>query len=226
MKKSGIICAGDDELKPFLSDLKKIKITEKAMLTFYEGELDGFPAVTLYSGVGKVNAAVAAQVLIDFYGVDFIVNAGTCGGMAENIGIFDTIITEKCAYHDMEEDILTEFHPFLHDIYFKSDAALLKAAGSIAVNDASVYTGITVTGEQFIDNRSRGGINAKFSPLSVDMETAAIAQVCHANKVPFIAVRTVTDNPANDGADNFEANCLKASEISKNFVKKLLAKVC
>lgn len=226
MKKAGIICASDSELKPFLSDLKKIKKTEKALLSFYEGELYGFPAVILYSGVGKVNAAVAAQLMTDFYSPDFIVNAGTCGGIAENISIFDTVITAKCAYHDTDKDILTEFHPFLPDIYFKSDAGLLKAAGIIARNDRSVHIGTTVTGDRFIGDTAREQINTEFSPLSVDMETAAIAHVCHVNKLPFIALRTVTDNADHSGADSFEANCIKAAEISESFVKKLLAEAC
>lgn len=225
MKKAGIICAGDDELRPFLEILTEFKVTKHAQLDFYDGKLNGFPAVMLYSGVGKVNAAVAAQVMIDYYGVEFIVNAGVCGGIAEGVDIFDTVITEKAAYHDADRDILTEFHPFMPDIYFKSDPYLLQAAKHLAAADPTVHIGVSVTGDRFIAGGEREKIKAELSPLSADMETAAIAQVCYANGMPFIAVRTVTDNAACDGAENFEANCLKASEISKNLVIKLMREV-
>ena len=65
MKKIGIICAGDEELKPFLPHIENIIITEKAMLKFYEGKISGVSVVALYSGVCKVNAAIASQILID-----------------------------------------------------------------------------------------------------------------------------------------------------------------
>ena len=66
--KIGILCAGDDELAPFLPQIKEMKITEKAMLKFYEGKLGEADVVTLYSGVCKVNAAIATQILIDSFG--------------------------------------------------------------------------------------------------------------------------------------------------------------
>lgn len=126
--KIGILCASDTELAPFLPHILDCKTTEKAMLTFYEGRC-GLPAVVLYSGVVcKVNAAIAAQLLIDRFHVTAIINAGTAGGMDPLAALFDTVVTTQTAYHDMTDDILTEFHPWLPDIYFRSDAALLSAA--------------------------------------------------------------------------------------------------
>ena len=76
----GILCAGDTELEPFLACMEDCTITEKTMLKFYEGTLQGVAAVALYSGVCKVNAAIAAQILIDTSQVDAVINAGTAGG--------------------------------------------------------------------------------------------------------------------------------------------------
>ena len=75
MKKVGIICAADDELAPFLPHIDNCTISEKAMLKFYQGQVKGVPVVALYSGVCKVNAAIAAQILIDSYHVEIVVNA-------------------------------------------------------------------------------------------------------------------------------------------------------
>lgn len=79
--KIGILCAGDDELAPFLPLIKGCCVTEKAMLKFYTGRINGIDVAALFSGVCKVNAAIASQLLIDLFGVDAIINAGTAGGM-------------------------------------------------------------------------------------------------------------------------------------------------
>ena len=79
--KIGILCAGDEELAPFLPLISNCKITEKAMLKFHAGQIDSVEVVALFSGVCKVNAAIAAQLLIDVFCVDIIINSGTAGGM-------------------------------------------------------------------------------------------------------------------------------------------------
>lgn len=84
--KIGILCAGDDELAPFLPLIKGCCVTEKAMLKFYTGRIHGIDVAALFSGVCKVNAAIASQLLIDLFGVDAIINAGTAGGMAPGPG--------------------------------------------------------------------------------------------------------------------------------------------
>ena len=81
MKKIGILCAGDTELAPFLEHMKGQQITEKAMLKFHTGTINHVNVSAVYSGVCKVNAAIAAQLLIDMFHVDLIINAGTAGGM-------------------------------------------------------------------------------------------------------------------------------------------------
>ena len=92
----GIICAGDMELAAFLPIIDECKITEKAMLKFYEGTIRDVEVVALFSGVCKVNAAIAAQILIDTYHVESIINAGVAGGMDSRLDIFDVYSTKKC----------------------------------------------------------------------------------------------------------------------------------
>lgn len=79
-----------------------------------------------------------------------------------------------------------------------------------------------ITGETFIEDEKREFINDKYLPLSVDMETASVAHVCYVNKIPFIAIRTITDTSCHSGIDEFERNCDKASQISANLVKGVL----
>lgn len=223
--KVGILCAGDRESAPFLPMLEGDQIIKKAMLQFHEGRIEETDVVVLYSGVCKVNAAIAAQILIDTFECDAIINAGTAGGMDAELEIFDTVISTETAYHDVDQGILTEFHPWLDSIYFQSDEKLLKAAkkaAEIRDDGHKIVFGRMVTGEKFIEDEKRDEINAKYAPQSVDMETASIAHVCYVNNVPFISVRTITDTADHSGVGEFEKNCDIAAGISAELVKEIL----
>lgn len=224
----GILCAGDQELAPFLSSMEVYRVSEKAMLKFYEGRMNKIDVVALYSGVCKVNAAIAAQLLIDTYGVAAIINAGTAGGMDPKLNVLDSVISTEIAYHDVAPDILTEFHPWLESVYFKANETLLElsrqAIGKMNLEN-HVYFGRMVTGEAFITDEGRQEINEQFSPLTVDMETASIAHVCYVNQIPFLSIRSITDTALHSGIDHFEENCNKASSISKDITAALLAEL-
>jgi len=224
----GIICAGDREVAPFLPIICECKITEKAMLKFYEGTISNVKVVVLFSGVCKVNAAIATQILIDTYHVNTIINAGVAGGMNEKLEIFDTVISTEVAYHDVAPNILTEFHPWLETVFFKADQRLLsvakKAVDKLEQN-YKVFWGRMVTGEVFIADEGREKINEQFEPLTVDMETASIAHVCYVNNIPFISVRSITDTASHSGTGHFEENCEKAAGIAKDIAVALLTEL-
>lgn len=226
--KAGILCAVDRELAPFLGHIANDRISRRAMLEIHEGEISGLPLAALYSGVCKVNAAVAAQMLIDRYEVDFIINAGTAGGMDERVRIMDTVVSTESVYHDVAEGILTGFHPWLDRAAFPADGFLLDMARRAAarMNGADrIWFGRMATGEAFIEDEGRGEIMKKYAPLSADMETAAIAHVCHVNRIPFIAVRTITDDAFHRGSGRFEENCARASSRAKNMTIRLLEEI-
>lgn len=225
MKKFGIICAGEAELEPFLRHIEGEKVTERATLKFHEGSINGVPVAAVICGVGKVNAAIAAQVLIDIYGVTAVINGGTGGGMDERVKIMDVVISERAGYHDIADIELGGFNPALTSWTFEADAALVSAARGLFGAEERVHFGLMATGDQFIEDDGRAEINARLAPLSVDMETAAIAHVCHLNKTPYIAIRGITDNAEHMGLDNFEENCARASEKSADMVIELISKV-
>lgn len=224
----GIICAGDREVAPFLPIICECKTTEKAMLKFYEGTISNVEVVVLFSGVCKVNAAIATQILIDTFHVNTIINAGTAGGMNEKLEIFDIVISTEVAYHDVSPNILTEFHPWLETVFFKADQGLLRVA-KMAVDKLEqkykVFWGRMVTGEAFIADEGRKKINEQFEPLTVDMETASIAHVCYVNNIPFISVRSITDTASHSGTGHFEENCEKAAGIAKDITVALLTEL-
>lgn len=222
--KFGILCAGDSELEPFLPLLEGRSVRERAMLRIYEGSIEGVPAAALFSGVCKVNAAIAAQILIGECHCGAVLNAGTAGAMDGRLEILDTVVSTETAYHDVAEDLLTEFHPWLPSVWFPADPGLTALAREAAAQLAPrrVFFGRMVTGEQFIEDAERERIWRQYAPLSVDMETAAAAHVCHVNGIPFLAVRTITDTPAQRGPEVFEAHCEEASRRSAAFVRQML----
>lgn len=223
MKNVGILCASDTELAPFLKAMKIDRIVEKTMLRFYEGTVGSLSITAAYSGVCRVNAAIAAELLIETFGVDAVVNAGTAGGMDPKIKLFDTVIAERSVYHDVAKDILTEFHPWMPSVYFSSDKELLSAARSYAeMVETPIFFGTIATGERFVENKHRERICRTFHPLAVDMETAGAAHACYVNGIPFLAVRSITDTVEDSGAEAFERNCERASEIASDVVVGLL----
>ena len=227
MKKIGILCASDTELEPFLTHIAFSQVTEKAMLKFYsQGTLKNggeIGIVAVYSGVCKVNASIAAQLLIDVFHVECIINAGTAGGMDESVQLFDTVISDRMLYHDVAEDILTEFHPWLKVNYFQSDRELLSVAQAYSQKTAyPIRFGTMVSGEQLIEDDKRDEINQKYAPLCVDMETVSVAHTCYVNQIPFLSVRTITDTASHKGIEHFEENCEAASKRSAEIVTGIL----
>lgn len=228
MNKIGIICAIEKELQPYLNVLEDAVTKKKALITFHEGLIAKTKVVVIFCGACKVNAAIATQIMIDKFGIDYIIVSGTAGGLDRRLKIGDTVISTEVAYHDVAEGILTEYHPWMPDVYFYADKGLLSLCESIILDaklSQTVYFGKVVTGESFIDQDGRDIINQKFMPLCVDMKTAAIAHVCYVNKVPFIAVRSISDNEDNSGEDNFARYCDLASKNSFKFVELLLNQI-
>ena len=221
----GILCAGDREVAPFLPFIQGRKESRKAMLTFVEGQLGGVDVVALYTGVCKVNATIAAQILIDTYGVDAIINAGTAGGMYPGVKLLDCVIADRAAYHDVAPDLLTEFHPWMENVYFDADPQLLslsRKAVSKLGKSGRVHWGLMATGEAFITEEGREQINRQLAPLSVDMETAAVAHVCYVNKVKCAVLRTISDGGNDDAKMDFPAFCKKASDVSSEIMKRFV----
>lgn len=225
--KIGIIGAVELEVAPFLDMMDNYAVTERALLKFCEGHIADVPVVVVFCGVGKVNAALATTLLIETFACEAIINAGTSGGMDARLRIFDTVVSTEVAHHDVDASILRDYHPHRESIYFPAGEGLLALAHQAAemVTDRQVLFGRMMTGEAFIDDSNRAPILEKFAPLSVDMETAAVAQVCAAFGLPYISVRSITDDAEHSGIGTFEENCAIAAQRSGDFVRAMLARM-
>lgn len=224
-KKTAIICAIDIELSFYLDVMEDVTTLKTANLVFHLGKINGKEIIAVRCGVCKVNAAIATQILISEYKVDTVICSGVAGGIDSRLKIGDTVICTKAAYHDVMKEMLADYHPYIKDANFYSDENLL-ALFSEVMNSSNfsqkIYFGKIVTGEAFIDQEGRSEIIENHNPLCVDMETCAIAHVCYANSVPFIAVRSISDTEDESGLGSFEANCRFAAEKSFDVVMKLL----
>lgn len=223
--KFGIIGPSEDEIMPFIEQIQNKKIYSIAMLKFYSGKFNNIDVVALYSGVCKVNAAIATQILIDKFSVTHIIITGVAGAIDNILRIGDTVISTEVSYHDVEDRILTEYHPWMESIYFKCDINLIKLSKKVVeenIFSQKVYFGKIVTGEAFISEKGRKEIIEKYRPLCVDMETASVAHVCYVNEIPFIAIRSITDTEEECGSEIFEVNCESVSYNSIKILEKIL----
>lgn len=226
--KVGILCAGDTEFLPFQKYLEEETVTKKAMLSFHQGKIGSVPVVALYSGVCKVNAAIAAQLLIDVFQTDVIINAGTAGGIDEGVRLFDTVVADGMAYHDVADDILTEFHPWLPSIYFAPSQKLLELMRTYSKSvKYRILFGTAVTGEAFVENDRRRELRRfqrkSWLPLSDVFCRASdegreyfflLFAVVHFFRVPLQAQRS----KESQNSVNMKRNTYKIKKISLSLV--------
>lgn len=215
MNTIGILCACEKEMSPYITDMQDVITTEFAMHTFYSGKINNIDIVTVYSGCGKINAAITAQQLIDKFNVNIIVFSGIAGGMTKDTDIFDTVVCTASEFRDTDNEIYSDF-PVMESPIFYADNNLLEAANIVAKQvNWKVHFGLTTTGDIFTSNISPNA-------LCIDMETAAVAHTCYMCNIPFIAIRSISDNKAENGQEVINRNFDMAAYHSYSFVKTML----
>ena len=180
--KIGIIVAMDKELRQLQS-------------LFTDGNV-----MVQKCGIGKVNAALGAQRMINEFHPDVIISSGCAGGNGDDINVQDVVVSTELCYHDVycgtAIDNTTQYGQVQGmPVRFKADPWLLKKSGELRV-----HQGLIVTGDWFVDSKEkmREIIGHFPEAKAVDMESAAIAQACYINKVPFISFRIISDIPLRD----------------------------
>ena len=221
MKKIGIICAMQREEEQLASRLQVVKTVAAGPFMFGKGILNGCEIILAQSGMGKVNAALCALELIKNFTPDCVINTGVAGGLQPTLNVLDSVIGTQYVYHDVwcgdgNEKGQVQGLP----ARFVSDRRLAEAA--LMGGCSNVKHGLTCTGDQFItDKEALSRIKADFPDgLAVDMESAAIAQVCFLMHVPFLSIRIVSDTP---GAtpDHFSQYLDFWKELSERSFKNL-----
>lgn len=201
----GIIGAMSEEVESLLKDMHFKTSEIKAKMKFSLGTIHNKDVVIVTSGIGKVNAAVCTQILVDDFNVECIINIGIAGGTKDNIYPGDIVIGENLVQHDMDTTVFGDKIgqiPRLDTFDFKCDKKLIEIATKACdgIEGHNHFTGRIVSGDQFIGSVDKiKWLNSEFECLACEMEGASIAQVCYLNEVPFIVIRSISDN-ANNGA--------------------------
>lgn len=237
MKKIGIIGAMQLEIDFLLSLMKEegaVKAEGVYSLLFYSGHIKKREVILVKSGVGKVNAAFCASLLIRVFHADVVINTGIAGALQEGMKVFDVVASTEACYHDVDASVfgykMGEV-PQMESSLFKADSYLLeKAWQAFASNDAfgniAFYKGRVVSGDSFVsDKEKKHFIRETFSASCVEMEGAAIAHVCFLCKIPFLILRVMSDMADEAEAAPYKFNEQKAAEISGMIVGKLLEAV-
>lgn len=227
----GIIGAMEEELQILLSEALVNKKEVKAQMEFNIGRLYDHEVVLVTSGIGKVNAAVCTQILVDDFNVDIIINVGVAGGVGREVYPGDVVIADSLVQHDFDTSIFGDRIgqiPRLNTYEFKCDTALVKKTIEACrdINEHKIFIGRIVSGDQFISDEGKiRWMEKEFGALACEMEGASIAQVCYLNSIPFVVIRSISDN-ANNGAhidyENFKLTAVRnSSEILSNMIKAM-----
>jgi adenosylhomocysteine nucleosidase len=205
-----------------MTDISEVK---HAGIRFVTGKKKDKDTVMAISGVGKVNAAVAVQTLVDHFRPDCLINTGVAGGMKSEIKVCEIVISTECLYHDMTLRFLENYPPY--NYLFKSDERLIEIVEKVCEEEKlKTYKGRIVSGDQYIeDTAKKNAIVEAYDPYAVDMESAAVAHTAFLNSLPSVSVRCMSDNADDDtlmSAELFEAEAARiVAEIVIEVAKRI-----
>ncbi|UER67553.1 5'-methylthioadenosine/adenosylhomocysteine nucleosidase [Borrelia sp. BU AG58] len=222
-----------EEVNAIINDRQEITLDDYlGKKKIYKGRISGHEVISLTTGIGKVNAASWVSYVISKYKIDHIINSGTAGGIKEDssLRIKDIIVSSEVAFHDFD---LTRFGHNVGQVpglpqRFKADEGLLKKSVKVIedkIKGISAHIGLILTGDQFIGDKNQLDTIKRNFPdaLAVEMEGAAIAQVAHTFKIPFIITRSISDLPnIKDNHIDFDKFLKIASTNAARMVEELI----
>lgn len=225
--KIGIIGAMAQEIEILRQVMVEPKVTELAGCKIFEGKINNTRVALLQSGIGKVAAAIGTTLLIQLTQPDMIINTGSAGGLDPNLNVGDILISTEVRHHDVD---VTAFGYEIGQLpanppAFSPNEQLVELAQKEAKKAGyNVVSGLICSGDAFINGSDKiSDIRQHFpSVVAVEMEAAAIAQVCHGFNLPFVIVRAVSDVADKESHLSFEEFLPLAAEKSSTIVLAML----
>ncbi|TLQ04992.1 5'-methylthioadenosine/adenosylhomocysteine nucleosidase [Pediococcus stilesii] len=218
--KYGVICAMEEEIKSLLNIIDLVKETNLNGIIFYEGQIKGTDVVLVRSGIGKVEAGITAAILVTNFTVDQLIHSGSAGGIGQGLKVGDIVLSTEVAYHDVDATAFGYEYGRLpeQDVvrYVADDKLINKFEKAAEGNEMVVHKGLIVTGDQFISSNVKVKEILGHFPdaLCCEMEGAAIGQVAHQFKKPFIVVRAMSDTGDDDANVSFDEFIVDAGRRS------------
>jgi adenosylhomocysteine nucleosidase len=247
--KIAIMSAMHEELNRIIKKLDVKNVTKIGNRKFYEGKLNGCEVVAVFSHWGKVAAAMTTTILITKFDVDKIIFTGVAGGISENINVGDVVIGKRFFQHDMNASpMITRYEiPLLKSNFITSAQVEIDMAFEAAketlnddflelftkeeiskfcIHKPQVIIGDIASGDEFVsDESTRNRIKSDLpSVVCVEMEGAAVAQVCSDFNIPFVVIRTISDSANEASHIDFTAFIENvASLYSEKMVERMLS---
>lgn len=229
MNNIGIIVAMKEELDEILNIMEDMKIHKIYNISFFEGNIEKNHVIVAKSGVGKVNAARITQILIDKLDIECVINVGSAGALNPILNIGDIVIASKLIQHDFDITAFNHNKGYITGVgdYISCDKELVERLQEVIKNikdeKYKIVTGIIASGDIFCTEiRMKDKIYSKFNAECVEMEGAAIAQVCYLNNIPFAVIRSISDSPNENNAVVFDEFVKLASKRCANILKEFL----
>ena len=228
MSVIGLIGAMDEEvavIKDWMTDVREETI---AGCDFFIGHFEGKDVVLLKSGIGKVNVAVSTTLLLSQFKPEYVINIGSAGGFDPDLNVGDVVISDHVVHHDVD---VTAFGYVMGQVpnmpaTFSADQKLINQAKAAlnSVTQVQAKVGLIGTGDSFMSDPARvESVRSTFPSLvAVEMEAAAVAQVCFKFGVPFVVVRSLSDIAGKESPQSFEEYLKVAAENSSLMIQQML----
>lgn len=221
-----IMSAMAAEMELYLDTCTLSGSTQRAGLTFHEAELHGHDLILVKSGVGKVNAALCAQLLVDGFDTEALLCTGTAGAVNPALEIGDIVVAEDCVQHDLKVDFLGLPRgqiPFTKLRFFETAEPLVREVEALTLPGHRLHVGRVLTGDAFVqDEALRQELRHELEGDCVEMEGAAVGQVATLNEVPYLVVRAISDRADGSSDVDFQTFLQEAAHSSARVVIHLL----
>lgn len=232
MKKIGIIAAMNEEMQEIKNIMKNIEEKNIFNLKIFLGIIEDKECVLVECGIGKVNAARTTQILIDNFEIEFIINIGTAASTTDKLNITDVVIGKSLVQHDFDITAFGHEKGYITGVgrYINSDRTLLKRCEEVmnfidTDNSYNVHVGTIASGDLFCtDKKVADNIYKEFGAICVEMESAAVAQICMLDNIPFIIIRSISDTPNGNNNIDFDEYLKIASKRGAHFLKEFVKK--
>ena len=226
--KIGIIVAMEKEFVQLKTLLDEPRAEQHHGRHYILGHINNNEMIMMQCGIGKVNAAIGTTELISTYHPDLIISTGVAGGADISLEVMNVVVSTECTYHDVYCGSEVEYGQLVGmPAFYTAPAELIDKALHLSC-DTPVHGGLMVSGDWFVDSQEKmRGILKNFPlAIAVDMESCAIAQVCHLREVPFISFRVISDIPLRDTDasqyhDFWNTIADQSFQVTKTFVEQL-----
>ena len=225
----GIIAAESKEMNEIKKLMKNIEEKDLFNLQFFTGKIEEEECVLVACGEGKVNAARTTQIMIDNFKIDKLVNVGSAGAINEDLNVKDVVIADKLVQYDFDISGLGYEKGEICNIgkYIYCDKTLVeeckKAIENIENESYKVVIGTIATADSFCDKPEIAKmVRKEFNAECVEMEGAAVAQVCYLDKIPFLVIRGISDTPNGNNKIDFRKYLEIASKQSAKILQNLI----